>query len=910
MVLYPNKQKFIMEASQRVISFNDDCERLISRAWEFVQDKQSTSPASKEASFLHPFRVAQRLLAIDIDAETIVAALLYNLFEEKEVSLKEIHTHFGANIARLVEGVARLAPLDSPPEKYWGKSDRREDLSKVFIAIIDDPRIAIIKLADRLYRLTTSGTLTEEQKRKLAKESLEVFAPLAEALGLGVFQSSIQDYAFRYLEPTIYHSLEQRRKEKWENSKKIRETTTIALEDDLEKLGITNYHVYARQKEIYSIYQKMRSYKLSFEEVYDLIGIRVIVDTEEDCFKAARVVDQFGTEVKYDDWISNPRGAGKYQSLHKVIRLFDDTSKELMIEIQIRTREMHRRAERGEAAHWIYKLGGILRNPALIEKMNTLKDTLERKRQGEEESYVAVMALREEENATSIHALSEEHEERHEQKKAKKEGKGNATAPIHIFSPTGEAVLLPARSTGSDYVSCIHIDLKNDFGGIRINGKTANLNHQLHEGDTVEVLKRIRVFSPRRDVISLPEGSTPLDFAYRIHTKLGDEYRGAWVNNKYVAIDYELHDGDVVKIDKRKAASSKLSPIVDVESKAKTPEAQKKIRKYLLSKKRDEMIIAGQNMVRSHLKRLSQYGKIAAQDIVQALIEEKVLHGQVSEEDIYVAIADGKVKYERFLAILGEVAVKHFLKEKEALKEKDAFKEKDGPKEKDAFKEKETPSRESIHSLVAWLANTKKIASDSDVLFFQLVAEGKISSRLLDQAVHELTYSDAGQQLSNMSQSSGKTHSISQELSVHSPHCCYPVRGDEIVGYFTKGKGLALHRATCPQLAALGERQEIRAVCWEDLKIPEEAVFHTVLFVTLHWTDSKIKKKLEDAVSKAGSTLEGKVDINAFRIRLEVSVKDLCQLDKVLERLRKIDSVCEVKRMLDERSKVVAGKAD
>src|SRR6185312_5217952 len=377
MTLYRNKQKFIADAKNRMPDLDEE---LISRAWDVARhtyanlEQKNKKREVQKIDSSRPFGVAHNLLSVECDSATMATALLYDLASSQVTTMKEIKKQFGTGVADLVEGVIKLAPLDMLPERAWMHGDlRRESIRKFFVAIVDDPRVALIKLADRLYTLTTFGALTEERKRTFALESLDVFAPLAEALELGAFQSRIQELAFRYLEPDTYRNLEQKLRIKWEECKRIRDIAVRSLEDDLAKAGI-NASVYDRKKEIYSIHQKMQSYKLKFEEVYDIVGIRIIVDTQEDCYRALQIVHQLGTEVKYDDWIHAPRGQGSYQSLHKVVR----GTEGVLLEIQIRSKEMHLQAERGRAAHWIYKLGGTSSQPEFIKKLYALRETLEK----------------------------------------------------------------------------------------------------------------------------------------------------------------------------------------------------------------------------------------------------------------------------------------------------------------------------------------------------------------------------------------------------------------------------------------------------------------------------------------------------------------------------------------------------
>jgi len=800
MILYRNKQKFIDEAKSRIPDFD---EQLISRTWDFARQTYANRQQQQEDQEIdasRPFGVAHNLLAIECDSSMMAAALLYDLVGSKITNIKEIKKRFGADVARLVEGVARLAPLDMPPGKPWMHANvRKETLRKFFVAIVDDPRVALIKLADRLYRLTTFGALTEERKRKMAQESLDVFAPLAEALELGTVQSRIQELAFRYLEPETYRHLEQRLRERWEECKKLRDIAVRSLEDDLAKAGI-NASVYDRKKEIYSIHQKMQSYKLKFEEVYDIIGIRIIVDTEEDCYKAKLIVDQLGTEVKYNDWIHKPRGQGGYQSLHKVVQ---ETGGALF-EIQIRSKEMHLQAERGSAAHWIYKLGGTSHQPEIVKKINTLRETLEK-----------TMGMADKSRTSSSESLGE-----HDLKEI------GRTPGIHVFTPAG-------------------------------------------------------------DVILLPEGSTLLDFAYRIHTIVGHECRGAWVKRstwikrKYVPLDYELDDGDIVQIDRRKGAAPRLSWIT--EGKVRSPQAQHGIRQYFLAQKRTEMVADARNLVREQLKWFSDL-HLETRDLLNACVQTKLLNEQTDEEGLYLAIADRKISADRLQKIIGEVVVKRCLID-------------------------EGLSKEFVWKLVKWFAEHENLSPSREEALFLSVAKRNISVKLLQQAIGDLAVSVSA--LSNIGNSTVQTvsedSSPDYSLSFHAAQCCYPLPGDNIVGLLTVGHGLSVHRGTCPQVSTSGKLRPVVSITWEDLSVPKQCTFSSRLFVTVAGYDPRKHRKIQDVLLKADAIIREDAVIGASQMRFIIGVRNVDHLGTIQNRLKQIEGVIEVNRQESPRQTASAG---
>lgn len=775
--IFLNKQKFLVAAKAQVRPFDED---LISRAWDFAEKAhQDQKRDTGESFFAHPVNVATNLLDINCDSATIAAALLHDVVEDTKASLKEIHNVFGPDVATLVDGVTKLKPLDSPPERPWTKDEeRRENLSKLFVAIVNDPRVALVKLADRLHNLATLGGLEDDRRRKIANESLDVFAPLAEALELSIFQSRIQDQAFRYLEPDKYKEIETKLKEKWEEFKDTREIVVELLEDDLEKVNIEAL-VYSRQKEIYSTYNKMQSLKLDFERVYDIIGIRVLVNTEEDCYRAKHIVDQLGTEVKYDDYIVKPRGPRSYQSLHKVVL---DRPGGTLIEVQIRTKKMHEYDERGPASHWMYKLGSTSADPALIKKVNILRERLG--------------ALREEKDV----------------------------APEEI-----------------------------------ING----LEPQIH------------VFTPKGDVIPLPEGSTPIDFAYHIHTLLGHECRGARVNSKIVPLEYELRDGDTVEVIRRKGSTPKLSWLR--EGKVKSKAAKQKIRQFFQAQRKQEMIAEGQNIVQKYLKPLGE-SHIEIQYLVDTFAQAKVLIGSTDVEGLYLAVADGRINTERLNKALGEIIVKRFLEKKGIVKE-------------------------SVRDLAKWFADANMIPVSRDETLFLAVAEGVISAKLLDKAVQELA--DRASGLPSIAvQKTGPNRSASHHLLFHTAHCCYPVPGDKIVGFVTIGEGLSLHRAICPQALAPDRQKRLYSIEWKELDLSEGATFSGQLIMILTDSNSKIYKDIQQIVLKGRGVISGLTQIGnsnrPYRIALKLDVEDVHQLNGIVTKLRQLEDIIEIKRIVDE----------
>jgi guanosine-3',5'-bis(diphosphate) 3'-pyrophosphohydrolase len=796
MDLYPPKQKFLEDGRTAISNFDWE---LICHVWDFaVAAHADQMRETGESYFSHPVGVAYALLNTKCDTAAVAAALLHDIVEDTEVSLEEIRHSFGSEVASLVEGVTKLAPLDLAPNVVWTKEKtRRENLRKLFISIVDDPRVAMIKLADRLHNLTSLGVLTEDRQRRIARESLEVFAPLAEALGLGVFQSRIQSLAFRYLQPEIYEELERKVKERQAEFEVVQQVAVALLEEALEEAGITGL-VYTRQKELYSIYRKMRDMHLEFEEVYDIIGIRIIVETEEDCYKAKYVVDQLGIEVKFDDYVQRPRGPLGYQSLHKVVL---DAPGGTLIEVQIRTMEMHERAERGAAAHWMYKLGTSSADPSLVRRIASLRDTLE---------------------------------------------------------SLGEAL----ASFGDDEAEEISI------------------------GELVKVIRedglapRIHVLSPRGDIISLPIGATPIDFAYHIHTELGHECHGARVNGKFVALDYELSAGDTVEIIRRKGQEPSLNWLS--ERKAKSSRARQKIRQYFRTQKRQQTIASGRELVRKCLKQASSLD-LQAPDLVTAFTRANLLNDQ-TEEELYLAVAESRISIERLKRTIGILMVDRCLRNANVSRELDHL---------------------YTQRLAELLEDDELPLDERPDLLFIAIAEGRISEDGLKRAIGELrNYILAP--YSSMILPSVKDVAEARHFLTHLAQCCYPVPGDPIVGYVTVGRGLSIHRATCPSVFASHRRERTIEVEWESLDLSDQDMCSGELFVVLADSSSETFKEIQEMVSKVGGVIRALTPMGTSKrflsqIRLTVDVKDIHHLENIQTKLRHIDAIVDVRRSLEDK---------
>ena len=442
---------------EKIINYfqNPEEKTLIKSAYDLAHGAhRGQKRAGGEPYIGHPFSVALTLAKMNLDAETVAAALLHDVVEDTKFTINDIKEEFGENVAFLVSGVTKLDKI-----QYSGIETRVENLRKMFLAMAQDIRVVLIKLADRYHNMQTLGDKPEEKDRKrIALETLEVYAPIANRLGMGELKGQLEDMAFEYLNPEEFARLKNEVEEKYEAHKRYIEKLEPLLCEVLKKEKIFPLEINARTKHLYSLYKKLLRYQMNFDKIHDLVAARIILNNVEDCYLALGVIHQTWKPAPglIKDYIAMPKPNG-YQSLHTSV--FGPDGK--ITEIQIRTKDMHEKAENGIAAHWAYK----------EQKYN---DSGYRKTNFKELAWV---------------------EQIREWQKAVR---------------------------GSDeFFDLLKIDFFKD---------------------------RIFVLTPKGDVFDLPEGATPVDFAYNIHSTVGHECVGAKVNGKIAPLDAKLESGDLVEI--------------------------------------------------------------------------------------------------------------------------------------------------------------------------------------------------------------------------------------------------------------------------------------------------------------------------------------------------------------------------
>jgi len=478
--------------------------QLVKKAYEFAENAHMGQVRkSGEPYFIHPVSVASILTDLMIDATTIAAGFLHDTVEDcPEVTLETIRAEFGDEVAQLVDGVTKLDKLD-----FTNREEQQaESLRKMILAMSKDIRVVIIKLADRLHNMRTLRFQAENRQRAIAHETLDIYAPLAHRLGMGSVKSELEDLSFKYIDPEAFHDIAQkvglRRTEREENIRMV----ISELSEKLDQQNI-RYDMDGRPKHLYSIYKKMHGQGKSFDQIYDLIAVRVMVDTVQDCYTVLGIVHTLWNQIpgRFKDYISVPKG-NMYQSLHTTV--IGGRKMPFPFEIQIRTWEMHRLAEYGVAAHWRYKEG--TKSGSMDDKLYWLRQILDW--QGD-------------------------------------------------------------TRDSKEFIDSLKTDLFSE-----------------------EVL----LFTPKGDIISMQRGATPIDFAYRIHSGVGNKCVGAKVNGRIVPLETELQTGDRVEI--ITSANSK-GPSNDWLRIVKTQQAKSKIRQFLKRELKGENVQKGRDMLEHEAKR-------------------------------------------------------------------------------------------------------------------------------------------------------------------------------------------------------------------------------------------------------------------------------------------------------------------
>jgi RelA/SpoT family (p)ppGpp synthetase len=517
---------------------------LINKAYEVAElAHHGQRRLSGEPYLYHCLEVARILAELRLDPPTIAAGLLHDVVEDSLVSVDDLRRDFGEEVAHLVDGVTKLGEIELGKLGQLTFDEKEsESLRKMFLAMFSDVRVVLIKLADRLHNMRTLSALPEERRLRIARETLDIFAPLANRLGIWQWKWELEDLGFRHLNPRRYReiarNIAERRPTRERDIKRYIEILTEHLAQD----GITNAQISGRPKHIYSIYRKMELKGLPFDQIFDIQGVRVIVDNVAQCYSVLGIVHGLWRPIpgEFDDYIATPKD-NLYRSLHTAVVTDDGKT----LEVQIRTDAMHETAEYGIAAHWRYKEGRKLRDIEFEQKINWLRQLMEWRQD---------------------------------------------------------------ITDATEFVASLKTDVFQD---------------------------RVYTFTPKGDVIDLPSGSTPIDFAYHIHTEIGHRCRGAKANGKLVGLDYQLQNGDQVSIITAKRGGPSRDWLNPALGYVKTGRARSKIRQWFRRQDRDKNIAQGRELLERELKRLD----------VESMSHDKVaqLFQYEKLEDFLAAVGCGDI---------------------------------------------------------------------------------------------------------------------------------------------------------------------------------------------------------------------------------------------------------------------------
>jgi GTP pyrophosphokinase len=522
----------------RHLNINYDLTKII-EAYSFAEEAHMGQfRRSGERYFIHPIHVSLILAELELDEASIISGLLHDVVEDTKYTYEDIVERFGTPIADIVDGVTKLGQItfDSIEERQV------ENLRKMFLAMSKDIRVMLIKLADRLHNMRTLKFMSDEKKKEKAKETIEIYAPIAHRLGISKIKWELEDLSLLYLDPEKYNELISKVNKKRFERESLIENVIDKISLDLKKSEIA-FDIYGRPKHFYSIYKKMKFQNKNFDEIFDLTAIRVMVDTVKDCYGALGIVHTLWKPIpgRFKDYIAMPK-PNMYQSLHTTV--IGDNGEPF--EIQIRTHEMHKIAEYGIAAHWKYKEG--VSHDELGDKLTWIRQMMEWDRD---------------------------------------------------------------MDNPSEFMESLRLDVFNN---------------------------QVYVFTPQGRVIELPDGATPIDFAYKIHSGVGNSCVGAKIDGRIVPLNYELKNGNIIHIMTSKNSSG---PSRDWLNFVKSTQARNKIRQYFKKEKRVENIETGKEILEREIKRQNLVPKkVLTPDMLEPLLRRLSCSNL---DDLYAGVGYGGI---------------------------------------------------------------------------------------------------------------------------------------------------------------------------------------------------------------------------------------------------------------------------
>ena len=707
---------------------------LIRRAYELANAAHAGQKrASGEEYIIHPLNVAKILTELMIDATTISAALLHDVVEDTTYTEEQMAEIFGKEVAMLIDGVTKLGKI-----KFQSKIEQQsENYRKLFLAMAKDIRVIIIKLADRLHNMRTLKFVSEEKQKRIALETIEVYAPLANRLGISNIKWELEDLCLRYLEPEQYYELVEKVNLKRQERQKFIEDAILQIHTKLIRSSV-KAEISGRAKHFYSIWRKMRRDKKDISEIYDLSAVRVLVHNVRDCYAVLGVIHAMWKPIpgRFKDYIAMPKSNG-YQSLHTTVM-----ARGYPLEIQIRTFSMHKVSEYGVAAHWKYKESGkgSMAETEYDKKLSWLRQILN---------------------------------------------------------------LQQDLKDSGEYVEALKMDIFSD---------------------------EVFVFTPRGDVISLPKGAVPIDFAYHIHTDVGHHCVGAKVNGKIVPLEYKLKNGDLVSIITNKNNDGPSRDWLNIVAAADT---RAKIRGWFKKARREENILRGHELLAQEAKKLGYDPKELIRD--EWLNSVCLRFNLQSDEDLLASIGYGGVTVHGVIAKL----IEHH---KKAIKEQT-------PPDVSEMLEKIKTSQNAI----------KKSKSSHGIL---VEGEGGMMVRLA--------------------------------------RCCNPIPGDPITGFITKGRGVSVHRADCPNvLVTDGDYTRVIDVSWD---IGLDTSYTVEIEITCNDTTGLLTQIMavpaEMRINIATVNAKKNRSNRTSTVTLGLEIKNATQVSRVMANIRRLKDVYSVSRSM------------
>ncbi|WP_026475761.1 RelA/SpoT family protein [Alkaliphilus transvaalensis] len=529
---------------------------LISRAYVFAEKAhEGQFRKSGEPYFIHPVEVAKILVELKLDTSTIAAALLHDVIEDTEYGYEQVKNEFGEEIVQLVEGVTKLTRMS-----FESKEERQaENLRKMFVAMAKDIRVILIKLADRLHNMRTLKYQSDAKKKEKATETLEIYAPIAHRLGISKMKWELEDLCLRYIDPEGYYDLVERVAIKRKDRELYINEVIESLQGKLKDFHVIG-EISGRPKHFYSIYRKMIYQGKSFDEIFDFLAVRVIVDTIKDCYGVLGIVHTMWKPIpgRFKDYIAMPK-PNMYQSIHTTVI----GPKGEPVEIQIRTYEMHQISEYGIAAHWKYKEGKTADSAGISGKLTWVGQMIELEKETQDPK---------------------------------------------------------------EFMESLKMDLFTN---------------------------EVFVFTPKGEVINLPSGSTPIDFAYRIHSDIGNKCVGSKVDGRIVPLDYKLKNGNIIEI---LTSSNSNGPSRDWLKIVKSSQAKNKIRQWFKKERREENIDKGREILEREIRRQALQQQDALQSKLLLAIAKRL--GLSSEEDLYAAVGYGGITLSQIMPKIKDVLKK------------------------------------------------------------------------------------------------------------------------------------------------------------------------------------------------------------------------------------------------------------